>query len=174
VFHLQVRRDTCYFKTKHYLCLCLLKSIRKTQDVSCIQQSLNVRNVRNFKFFYPSFCIDERILSEGEFKMRIVLRASVTTLPTEKVWLHEEFPKDWKLRYSYLQHISTGTDITFLLPRFVFPQIYFALSLFLSLSCYKHFLPGTSPLEPTVFLPTEASIYILQYLPYCVWCSKYS
>jgi len=51
VFHLQVRRDTCYFKTKHYLCRCLLKSIWKTQDVSCSQQSLNVRNVRNFKFF---------------------------------------------------------------------------------------------------------------------------
>jgi hypothetical protein len=78
--------------------------------------------------------------------MRIVLRASVVTLPTEKVWLHEEYPKDWKLHYSYLQHISTVTDITFLLPRFVLPQIYY----FFSLSCYKHFFPGTSPLEPTV------------------------
>jgi len=65
--------------------------------------------------------------------MRIVSRASVTTLPTEKVWLHEEFPKDWKLHYSYLQHRSTGTDITFLLPMFVLPQIYYFFSLITSI-----------------------------------------
>ena len=136
MFHLQVRRGTCYFKTKHYLCRCLLKSIWKTQDVSWSQQSLNVRNVRNFKFFHPSFSTDERILSKGEFKMRIVLRASVTTLPKEKFWLHEEFPKDWKLYYTYLQR--TGTVITFLLPRFVLTQIYLYYYYFLLLQAVSY------------------------------------
>ena len=98
--------------------------------------------------------------------MRIVLRASVTTLPKEKFWLHEEFPKDWKLYYTYLQR--TGTVITFLLPRFVLTQIYLYYYYFLLLQAvsYWYFSSWTSsgPLA-------EASSYLLQYLPYFVWCS---
>jgi len=96
--------------------------------------------------------------------MRIVLRASVITLPAEKFSLHEEFPKDWKLHYSYLQHISTGTDITFLLPMFVLLQIYYYyyyyyyFLLFQAVSSwYFSSCTNSGPLA-------EASNYVLQYL----------
>jgi hypothetical protein len=36
-------------------CSCLEESIWETQDVSCGQQSLNIRNVRIFEFFFVRF-----------------------------------------------------------------------------------------------------------------------
>jgi hypothetical protein len=40
-------------------------------------------------------------------------------------------------------------------------------------SCHRPFLPGNS-LQPTVIPSTQNSSFRLQYLPYYVWCSKYS
>ena len=43
----------------------------------------------------------------------------------------------------------------------------------MDVSCHRPFLPGTS-LEPAVIPTAQASSFTLQYLPYYVWCSKYS
>jgi uncharacterized membrane protein YoaK (UPF0700 family) len=38
----------------------------------------------------------------------------------------------------------------------------------ISLSCHRHFIPGTSPLEPTVITNAQFSSFRQQYLPYYV------